>query len=297
MKNINEAFAKMGMPLTENAGVNHLLFESNIKRIEKWVDSKDIAILTGFRTTLNDVTNNTFMGSKNVGDAFSREENKKRNDELSDALLALQYGVTKVRGSWLEGFVMQNVPNADEREWQEDSYFVVNLNNDPSFYNNIFKLSEYYNQDAFIYKPLNGTAKEVYTNHREYGENDEFSDEFGVGSRFGKQAERGKFQVGKKNVGMSRVGNQGFVFSDDENLPDDIRKTFADRKKERVERNKKETEIEFDGKENTLIRKDLINERKIMNFMGMQCSLTEKYGVDVPKLTSISNRVKNMLLK
>ena len=36
---------------------------------------------------------------------------------------------------------------------KENSFLVFDRNNDPDFYENLYKLSEIFNQDCFLYKP------------------------------------------------------------------------------------------------------------------------------------------------
>ena len=58
------------------------------------------------------------------------------------------YGITKISGANIANFGNPNSGIADE-----DSFLVVNTKDDNHFYDNMFKLSEYYNQDCFCYKP------------------------------------------------------------------------------------------------------------------------------------------------
>lgn len=69
---------------------------------------------------------------------------------------ALKYGVTSVNGYFCEE---GGTPS------KEVSLLVANINHDSSFKSNLFSLSEYFNQDSFIYKPLNGMAYEIGTNY------------------------------------------------------------------------------------------------------------------------------------
>ena len=81
------------------------------------------------------------------GYEFSKSDNKKRNSELKASLLYLGYGVTDIHRNYIE--------EDSYKEGAEESFFVVNKNNDPKFFDTIFKLSEYYNQDSFLYKDVN----------------------------------------------------------------------------------------------------------------------------------------------
>lgn len=80
--------------------------------------------------------------------AWRQENNRKTNDSLNDQLQIrlreLGYGVIKVKGCYL---------NKDNFYEKENSFLVVDLRCDSKFFfNNIYKLSEKYGQDCFIYK-------------------------------------------------------------------------------------------------------------------------------------------------
>ena len=77
---------------------------------------------------------------------YTKQENKKRNKDLCQKLKDLHYGVTKIEGSFLEN----GLP--EDAETSENSFFVVNLENNLNFLNDIAYLSEYYNQDCFMIK-------------------------------------------------------------------------------------------------------------------------------------------------
>lgn len=225
-----------------------ILTESTLNRIESYINDQECAILTAWRSTLKDVTKNTFMpkhishrrGDRanklvgvpfNVGEDFTDEEKKYYNRELKAKLLSLGYGVTQVRGSYRE---------SGKPEGQEESLFIVNRNNDPNFKENIFKLSEYYNQDSFMYSPK-GTSEGylVGTNMCDF-------------PGYGNEIPSGAFRKNVQSMFMSRIGNKGFSFTNgekinksdpnrnekldngDNNYEDDAPMTFQDRKEKRV---------------------------------------------------------------
>lgn len=202
------------------------LTESSINRISNYVQNYECAILTAWRGTYTDVTDNTFKpmhithnsmktddgrtigrGNKvttnepiNVGDNFSTEEKKFYNRELKASLLKLGYGVTQVRGSYKE---------FGQNESQEESLFVVNLKDDPNFYKNIFKLSEYYNQDSFMYSPK-GSDEGILigTNNADF-------------PGYGNTIKNGNFKRGIQSLFMSRIGNKGFSFTNGDKVTKD----------------------------------------------------------------------------
>lgn len=198
--------------------ISNVLFESNMNRIEKWVREKEIAILSAWRSKYTNVTDDTFKpNGKNVGDEFSTKEKKTYNRELKAKLLTLGYGVTNVRGVYREG----GPKGSDE---QEESFFIVNLSNDADFKQKIFKLSEHYNQDSFIYSPM-GTDEAVLigTNNCDF-------------PGYGNEVPQSSFKRNVASMFMSRIGSQGFAFADDNDTYSDDPLTFNDRKQDRLEK-------------------------------------------------------------
>lgn len=170
--------------------------ESSLNRILSWIENNDIATITAFRSTLTDVTDKTFMGDNEINHKFSKEENRERNRGLKAKLLTLGYGVTNIHGSWIEG-----IGGGDSTEVAEESFFVVNLNNDESFFDNLFKLSEYFNQDSFLYKQKgDDTAYLVGTNNADF-------------PGYGEKVPTGTLTTLPSKF-MSRIKNAAFAFVD-----------------------------------------------------------------------------------
>lgn len=170
--------------------------ESSLNRLLSWIENNDIATITAFRSTLTNVTDKTFMDDNEVGHEFSKQENRERNRGLKAKLLTLGYGVTNIHGSWIEG-----LGGGDSVEVAEESFFVVNLNNDESFFDNLFKLSEYFNQDSFLYKQKgDDTAYLVGTNNSDF-------------PGYGKKVPTGTLTTLPSKF-MSRIKNAAFAFVD-----------------------------------------------------------------------------------
>jgi hypothetical protein len=190
-----------------------LINESSLKRIEHWIDSNDIAAISASRNEMKYPTENTLM-DKEVGESYSRQENIRRNRELKSALLKLGYGVTRVQGSYIED--LKNNPNKEE---PEESFIVVNLNNDPDFYENLFKLSEYYNQDSFMMKYKDDD--EAYLVGTNLSDFPGYKDKSSVGT----------FKDKVNATFMSRLGAQGFAFTNKDNpAQEHTPQTFQKRK-------------------------------------------------------------------
>lgn len=124
-----------------------LLQESGITRIIAHNMKHDCAIITAFRTNLD------------------KKLNLKNNKILGYALNKLGYGATKVIGTYEEEILGLST--------KENSWFVVNLKDDPSFISNILKFGEVYNQDSVLIIPKNGffdinTVYLIGTNDNEF---------------------------------------------------------------------------------------------------------------------------------
>lgn len=81
--------------------------------------------------------------------ATTHGENRDKNKLMVAELLMLGYGVIKMKGVY---------PEEMSDESSEESYLVINRNNDENFLNNLLRISEYYNQDL-IYNKEKGKAK------------------------------------------------------------------------------------------------------------------------------------------
>lgn len=209
--------------------------ESSINRIMNFINAFDIACITAFRGKFQYATKHTFDDRpKELQDEdesngitepidktpyqYTMQEKKKRNSRLKATLLKMGYGVTSIKGNYIE-----NYHTEDEFETGEDSFFVVNLNNDANFYQNIFELSEYYNQDCFLYKPKNDeNAYNIGTNMSEY-------------PGYNQKDNVGKFHINIDNEFLSRIGNKSFAFTNNEYPTQDKRNyNFQTRKQQRM---------------------------------------------------------------
>ena len=182
-----------------NSLYNKIISESSISKILYYVKNFECATVSASRGKLTNLTDKAFVpeGYENERE-LTKEENRKRNSELKAALLKLGYGVTSLDGRFAEAGQM--FPG------KETSYFVVNRKDDPNFFNNMFALSEYYNQDSFLYKPV-GTmsAKLIGTNNAERNE------EFGQPG-FEQEINIGEFHPNGFENALSKMGNKVFQF-------------------------------------------------------------------------------------
>tara|TARA_B100000900_G_scaffold12397_1_gene9987 strand:+ start:665 stop:1297 length:633 start_codon:yes stop_codon:yes gene_type:complete len=158
------------------------LTESSISRTYEHIMNHDTAFITAFRDNTGDVT-------KCMQDHSKTEENYKRNKQMKAVLLNKGYGVTSVDGTYIEDFGTDAA-----KEVKEDSFFVVNLTDNPNFKADMRGLSEHYCQDSFLFVPRGGEESIlVGTNKAEF-------------PGYGNEEETGSFIGGQEGEFMTRVG-------------------------------------------------------------------------------------------
>ena len=129
----------VAMAERDDGGFAVLPSNCSLNRTVSWFNAKDCAILTAWRN------------------GKARKTNDDNNRKLQGQLRDFGYGVTKITG-WY--------PEKDKELARENSFLAINLNDEYSFRDNIFKLSEHYEQDCFLYKKAgyDTPAVYVYTN-------------------------------------------------------------------------------------------------------------------------------------
>ena len=158
------------------------LTESSISRTYEHILNHDTAFITAFRDNTKDTT-------KCMPDHSKTLENFERNKQLKAVLLNKGYGVTSVDGTYIEDFGTDAA-----KEVKEDSYFVVNLKDDPRFKDTVAGLSEHFCQDSFLFVPRGGQQSFlVGTNRAEF-------------PGYGNETETGEFLGGEEGEFMTRVG-------------------------------------------------------------------------------------------
>ena len=175
---------------------NKKLNESNINRMLHWLKNCDCAFISAFRDEFKDIRDKdaTYFGPNRdweEGKKFTHEENRQKNKLMVAELLQLGYGVTKIKGVYPEGMTDES---------SEESYLVVNRNNDENFLSNLQRIAEFYNQDSIYYKEAGAEEGHLI------GTN-------GFGwPEYHEKGDGSKLQVGTASNYMSRVGNHAFSF-------------------------------------------------------------------------------------
>lgn len=189
-----------------------ILTESSINRMLHWLKNSDCAFITAFRNTLKDIRDkeNTYMGDKGdweEGKEFTHEENRQKNKMMVAELISLGYGVTKIKGVYPEGMTDES---------SEESYLVVNRNNDDDFLDNILRISEYYNQDSVYYKEKGSTKGHLI------GTNDS------GWPQYHENGDDSELKIDTASNYMSRIGNKAFSFISPDAEKTDDKKSAMD---------------------------------------------------------------------
>jgi hypothetical protein len=165
-----------------------VLNESYLNRIHSHIMKHDCAVITAFRNKLINCM------SEDNGDKLNISDNKMRNKRLKSALLSLGYGVTSVEGTYIENYMSDN-----QVEVKEDSYFVVNLTDNPNFISHIKKLGEMFCQDSVMIVEQGGNNNYLFGTNK--------SDFLG----YGEKIELGRFKPGIEAEFMTKVNGRPFA--------------------------------------------------------------------------------------
>ena len=169
---------------------------SGLSRTRQHVEEHDCAIITAFRNDPADMSK-CQPGSVKGDEGKTKQTNKKRNRDLKALLLGLDYGVTKVDGSYVENF-----EQPDAVEVKENSLFVVNLYDEPNFVSAIARLAEKFCQDSVLIIPQGGKAAYLMgTNNSEWPGHAE-------------KEVVGDLKMGGEEEFMTRVGGRPYTFTE-----------------------------------------------------------------------------------
>ena len=193
--------------------LSNIIAESGLSRIFQHTTEHECGILTAWRS-------DAFDRSLCVGKDFTPEEiesfdgdtdkaNKINNRNLKAFLLDKGYGVTDVGGNYIENF---EKPNAIEVS--EDSMFVVNLSDSPSFFADLRKAGEKYCQDSVLLIELGGEESYFLGTNK------------GTFPGLGEKASLGGIKLGTEGRFMSRVGGRPFKFADEAGMTPEERDFF-----------------------------------------------------------------------
>lgn len=166
------------------------LLESSLSRVYKQTLEHDSGTITAYR----DATD------CNKGEKFTKSQNKAKNKVLSAKLLKLGYGITKVKGTYIE-----NYGTKDEKPVSEESFLVVDIKDKGSLKKDLIKLGSEFEQDSITYAPKGN--KDYYlisSNKCEMG--------YPGNGKIGVELKLGKPMFGKSGEFHSKVNGRPFVF-------------------------------------------------------------------------------------
>ena len=184
----------------KDENVRKAILDENISRLEKWITDNEMAVVSACRLGLMDihsldktlVDKEVLTGDRDAlpdDSRYTQEEIKVRNSNLKRYLLYENYGVTMLTGACDK----QN----DNCSCGQELFLVVNLDRDANFRKDMFEISEWFNQDHFLYKPQGSDdARLINTNDRD---------------GYGKETEVGLFRDNIKAEDILMVGTVGFV--------------------------------------------------------------------------------------
>lgn len=169
--------------------LKNILKESGLARLAQHMENHDCGTITAFRSK---------EGCAQQDDKeYTLQDNLKRNKQLLANLQSMGYGVTSVKGAYIE-----NYKTPDAKEVTENVFFVVDLKDDGKIEQSLRKLGEQYEQDSILFIPKGGKGSELIgTNHCEnsypgYGKKISFNDR----------------KLGGKGEFMTKVSGRPFVF-------------------------------------------------------------------------------------
>lgn len=158
--------------------IKKLFLESGLSRTITHLQNHDCGFITAFRGE------------------YTRSENNTRNKALKSFLVSKGYGITKVKGSYIENY---DTPEA--REVGESTFFVVDLHDTGSLEADLRQQGEKWEQDSILFSPK-GSLQGVLWGTRE-------GNEYPL---YGQKEILGKVILGKDGEFMTRVSGRPFVF-------------------------------------------------------------------------------------
>ena len=179
----------------ETAYDDVMLKESGLSRIFQHMNEHSIACISAFRYKRINCVSGMLDGKPCDGTPITKKENLERNNKLLAALLGLGFSVTAIDGTWIEGFGGEGA-----KEYDENTFFVVNKDDSVSFFADIVKLGEYFCQDSILFKHKENKNAYLYgTNNAKF-------------PGYRKTMIQGHFHGGIKKEFMSKIKGRPFTF-------------------------------------------------------------------------------------
>lgn len=168
--------------------IREYLNESSLSRIYKQTQEHDYGTITAFRSARD----------CNTGSVYTKKENLQRNKSLVSKLRAKGYGVTSIKGSYIENYGTKNA-----KEVGENSFLVIDLKDNGKLRTDLLKLGEEFEQDSIIFGKAGTGGTLVGASKCPDGY-----------PAYHKEKKQGGAVFGKKGEFLSRVNGRPFVFKE-----------------------------------------------------------------------------------
>ena len=167
--------------------------ESSLSRIWKLAQKHDIGTISAFRS------------AKECGEGrpYTKKENLKRSFVLKAKLLKLGYGVTKISGTYIEGFGS----DTEQKPQKEESYLVVDINDKGTLKKDLITLGLMYQQDSITYQNKDDGIYYLISSNR-------CKNGYPGYGKIGVEKKLGSAVFGKSGEFHSRVKGRPFVFGE-----------------------------------------------------------------------------------
>ena len=123
--------------------------ESSLSRVWRLTTQHDSGTISAFRYAKN-------CGE---GEVYAKNENKQRNTILKAKILRMGYTITPIKGVYIENYNSNN-----ERDVNEESFLVIDINDKSKLRDDLIKLGEMFEQDSITYSKANGEYYIIGTN-------------------------------------------------------------------------------------------------------------------------------------
>jgi hypothetical protein len=170
---------------------NENIVETGLSRVYRQTRDHDYGTITASR----------YASDCGNGVKYTYEQNRKRNISLLAKLRVRGYGVTSIKGSYIENY---NTPNA--REVGESSFLVIDIQDTGNLRDDLLLFGEEFEQDSIIYGNAGEPGVLIGTNHCPDGY-----------PGYHVEVTQGTALFGKTGEFMSRVKGRPFVFSENVN--------------------------------------------------------------------------------
>ena len=179
---------------TEYLNESTQLNESGLSRVWKQTQEHDYGTITAYRDAKD----------CNEGEPYTTKEKKQMNKSLLSKLQALRYGVTKIKGSYIENY---GTPKA--KEVGENSFIVIDILDKGTLRRDLLRLGEEFEQDSIIFGVKGRQGTLIGTNKCPNGY-----------PGYHKTSKQGGAIFGETGEFMSRVKGRPFIFSEDIDIHD-----------------------------------------------------------------------------